>query len=183
MPLDVQTKLPSPAFVLLSRSLYRTTRLRLPDESKTIPAIWIGDTAYSFFRTVATAEAALRLLQKLCDRNYPVALTQTAKGYALWTKETAVQAVSSVTPTAETPKSCYFLKAGQYREVSLRLPTLNHPVEGIEFNRQYYSVFCKEPELAQLVDLAGQLTEWGNPSLVLSNAAMLCVHEPAAQIV
>lgn len=174
----VKLPLPSPVLLLLSRQHYTTTRVRLSDEPKAVPAIQVGAAVYSFFRTVPTADAALALVGKLCDRSYPLALTKIPKGYALWVEEATVQL--NFAPTPANLATCHFLKAGQYQTVRLRLPQLDLPVSGIRFKQHYYSIFCKEPDQTQLIDLAGQLVEWGNPALVLREQSMLCVQEPRA---
>ncbi|MEO0541837.1 MAG: hypothetical protein AAFZ80_13385 [Cyanobacteria bacterium P01_A01_bin.105] len=179
MPL-VKAPLPSPVLILLSRQHYTTTRIQLTDEPKPVPAIQVGATAYSFFRTVPSAEAAMPLMEKLCDRSYPLALTKIPKGYAIWIEESTIQL--NFAPTPANLATCHFLKSGQYRVVKLRLPKLDLPVTGVQFNQRYYSIFCKETNLTQLIELAGQLADWGNPSLVLRKERMLCIQEPQATL-
>jgi len=175
----VQTPLPSPVLVLLSRQQYTTLRVKLPDEPKTVPAIQVGSAVYSFFRTVPRAETALALVGKLSDRSYPLVLTKIPKGYAVWIEESTVQL--NFAPTPANLATCHFLKAGQYRSVKLHLPKLDLPVVGVQFKQHYYSIFCKETNLSQLIELTGQLVEWGNPSLVLRDQSVLCIREPRAQ--
>jgi len=177
----VHTPLPPPVLVLLSRQNYTTRRIRLPDEPKTVPAIQVGSTVYSFFRTVAKAEEALVLMGKLCDRSYPLALTKIPKGYALWVEESTIQL--NFAPSPANLATCHFLKAGQYRTLKLRIPKLSLPVTGIAFKQNHYSIFCKETNLTQLIELAGQLVEWGNPVLVLRDQSVLCIREPQAIVV
>ncbi|MEO1593340.1 MAG: hypothetical protein AAFU71_18910 [Cyanobacteria bacterium J06632_22] len=175
----VKLPLPSPVLVLLSRQHYTTRRIQLSDEPKPVPAIQVGSAAYSFFRTAPTAEEALVMVGKLCDRSYPLALTKIPKGYALWIEESTVQL--NFAPTPANLATCHLLKAGQYQAIKLRLPRLDLPVSGIEFNQHYYSIFCQETDLTQLIELAGQLVEWGNPALILRDQFMLCIREPQAK--
>ena len=62
------------------------------------------------------------------------------------------------------------------------VPNLDLPVLGIRFKQRYYSIFCKELDIINVLDIISQLAGWGNESVLIHhrNSYMICILEPDA---
>lgn len=75
---------------------YRTCRIRVPNREQRLLAIFVDDQYYSFFRIEPNRETVRDILTKLGQKLEKAIVTQTVKGYAIWTWEPEV----STNPTA-----------------------------------------------------------------------------------
>jgi hypothetical protein len=69
---------------------YQTCRIRVPNRQQRLLAIFVDDRYYSFFRIEPDRETVRDILTKLGQKLEKAIVTQTVKGYAIWTWEPEV---------------------------------------------------------------------------------------------
>ena len=175
----------APFAALLCREQYVTCRIVLPDESKPLPAIRLGERYYSFFRTVTQASQALSLVTKLCYTGNCVVLVKITKGYSLWVEEPDAfpQSFSKLMDYKPEPAfSRVLVTQEQFQTCSLNVPDLDKSIPGIAFQQRYYSVFRKEPSAEAVIQIVAQLSVRNDESVLLANQQFwtICIAEPEA---
>ena len=181
---------PSPCIMLASRDQYLACHIRVPDLEQRLAAIWIGDSYYSFFRMVGDSRKALSLTVKLCYRGDKVALTRVAKGYGLWVLEPEAgptygkRTLSTSHGQFSEPALCKIMVSRtQYQTLTIRVPDLEQPLDAIQVNGNYYSIFRIETDLDRLIEIVAKTTRRGDETIILriQEGYAICVWEPEVQ--
>jgi hypothetical protein len=76
--------------IVQSAQEHQTCRIRVPHREQRLLAILVDDQYYSFFRIEPDRETVRDILTKLGQRLEKAIITQTVKGYAIWTWEPEV---------------------------------------------------------------------------------------------
>jgi hypothetical protein len=186
----VQSVQASPCLMLASRDQYMACHIRVPDLAQRLAAIRIGGSYYSFFRMVDDSRKALSLTVKLCYRGDKVALTRVAKGYGLWILEpeaqpTHLERIGSTSHTQlSEPALCRIMVSRtQYQSLAIRVPDLEQPLDAIQVNGNYYSIFRIETDLDRLIEIVAKTTRRGDETIILriQEGYAICVWEPEVQ--
>jgi hypothetical protein len=177
--------LPAPFIAIASRAQYSTCRIRSAEDLTLLPAIWMGDQYYSFFRVVDSASQALAMVAKLGLRNNAAVLIKTPRGYSVWVEEP--EAFPHIFPKLpaqpQRPAASRMLtQSNQYKVLQLRVPDLDKPIQGIYYDNCYYSVFRQEANVETVVDIVAQLAIRGDESILLTDnrSWIVCILEPEA---
>ncbi|MDJ1184037.1 hypothetical protein [Roseofilum casamattae] len=187
---------PTSYTTLSDRSQYQHCRITVPDLERPIAAIKFQDRYYSLFRVVADPKRADILAQRLAERGDAVILTATAKGSAIWVEEANASPVSStksksdkpappsgVTSTASNLPYQIITSSNLYQKGTIRVPDLNDPLQGIEFEQQHYSLFQSFSDWQRASDIALRLAEKGDRIVILADSPQysLWILEPEAK--
>jgi hypothetical protein len=177
--------LPAPFVAIASREQYSTCRIRSAEDLTLLPAIWLGEQYYSFFRVVESASQALAMVAKLGLRNNAAALMKIPRGYSVWVEEP--EAFPHIFPKlpshVQRPAPSRMLtQSNQYKVLQLRVPDLDKPIQGIYYDNFYYSVFRQEANVQTVIDIVAQLALRGDESILLTDNRtwIVCILEPEA---
>ncbi len=71
----------------LSKALYHTCHVYVPDLGERLPAICVGQKYYSFLKVVKEKQKALDIVAKLYNSGDRALITSCSKAYAIWVWE------------------------------------------------------------------------------------------------
>lgn len=176
---------------LLERAAYQACHIRVPDVAQRLSAIALAGRFYSFFRVVPEAHKALAIATRLGQRDDEIAMTLTKRGYIIWVNEPQ----ATFAPPTRNPLCCLKPTFGpspclilaeptSYTSCSFKVPDLNLLVDGICFNGNYYSLFRKLNDAAEVIELAAKLTRTGDETVmtIRPEGFALAVKEPNAAV-
>ncbi|NMF84449.1 hypothetical protein [Nodosilinea sp. P-1105] len=178
--------------LLLDRGLYTPCHIWVPDIDHRLPAIYVDNQFYSFFKTTTQASKALDVMARLGRRDDYVALTQTVRGYAVWAHEPGARyAPPDRNPGYRVypvfgPKPCLLLThPSAYQLQRLRVPDMANPIDGLLYQGQGYSIFKQGQTVDKLLTTAAKLAQRGDHPLIAFTAStcLLAVLEPGSEVV
>jgi hypothetical protein len=177
---------------LLERQLYQSCHMLSPDVDHRLPAIYVDNQFYSFFKVLPDPQKVLDVIVRLGKRDDKVAVTLTKRGFAVWAHEPGGRyAPPSQNPGRAMqpvfgPKACLVVtEADAYNICQVQVPDMAEPLQAISYRDRYYSIFKQEPEARKLVEMAAKLTQRGDDILITlgSSAYILALLEPNGKLV
>ncbi|MEB3356994.1 MAG: hypothetical protein VKK04_09725 [Synechococcales bacterium] len=172
---------------IASRHTYRCCHIYLPDLEQPVAAISYQSNYYSLFRVEPDQTTALKIAEKLGDRNEVVAITQIPKGYAIWVQEQEAQPTHPTThryirrsahpptsppthlpthPSTQSPTSPsthptapyqVLTSPQQYRPCWIALPGKSQPRQAIAVQNNYYSLLDVVPNIKDTAHVVKRL--------------------------
>ncbi len=164
---------------LFDRDLYTPCHIWADDVSHRLPAVYVDNQFYSFFKVINNPQKLLEIVARLGKRDDKVAITLTKQGYALWAYEP--QAQYSPPPRQPNhriypvfgPKNCLLLSDPQaYQPCQVQVPDVAKPLAAIAYRNRYYSIFKQDKDAGKLLDIAAKLARRGDETLITTTDAV-----------
>jgi hypothetical protein len=177
--------------LLFERSFYTPCHIGVPDTDHRLPAIYVDNKFYSFFKTVPNAQKAVDVMARLSKGDEHVALTKTRQGYAVWAYEPEAHYAAPKRNLSHTvspvfgPKTCLLLNEPTIYDLrQLRVPDVSKPMDGLLYAGRCYSIFKQGPITDRLLEMAAKLGKRGDDALMAlaPSGCILALLEPGAQV-
>ncbi len=160
--------------LLFDRDLYTPCHIRVPDTNHRLPAIYVDNQFYSFFKAIPDARKTLEVITRLGKRDNAAAITPTRRGYAIWVHEEearyappARQPGYGIRPVFGPTPCLVVTDPAAYRPCRLQVPDVTKSLNALAYDNQYYSVFKQETDAAKVLEIAAKLTRRGDETLLV----------------